>query len=157
GEMSIAAGDQRKPQEIFFGAESVRGAATGRTYPIEVVAGFFFALVALGFVGLGQTMGQLFSAIPNRVAAYTTNIAGSLVGIATFAALSASRSPPRAWFAIALVPLVVFVTRFRILQILALAVIVYLVGWTPPSDPGQAKQVVWSPYYKVVYSAKTGV
>src|SRR5262249_40453295 len=111
----------------------------------------------LGFVGLGQVMGQLLSAIPNRVAAYTTNIVGSLVGIAAFAALSAWRTPPRAWFAIALVPLIVFVTRFRILQIAALAAIVYLVGWTPPSDPGQAKQVVWSPYYKVVYSAKTGV
>src|SRR5262249_17350939 len=118
GEMSIAAGDQRAPQEIFFGAESIQAAPTGKTYPIEVVAGVFYALIALAFVGLGQVMGQSFSAIPNRVAAYTTNIAGSLVGIAGFAALSAARTPPVVWFAIAFVPLLVFVNRLRLLQVL---------------------------------------
>ncbi len=37
GEMSIAAGDQNSPQEIFFGAESVKAAPAGRTYPIEAL------------------------------------------------------------------------------------------------------------------------
>src|SRR3954453_22893585 len=64
GEMSIAAGDQSAPQEIFFGAESVQRTPLGRTYPIEVVAGLFYALIALMFVGLGQVMGRSFNAIP---------------------------------------------------------------------------------------------
>jgi hypothetical protein len=33
------------------------------------------------FVGLGQEMGRAFSAIPDRVMAYTANVAGSLAGI----------------------------------------------------------------------------
>ena len=54
--------------------------------PIEVVAGLFFVLIALVFVGLGQVMGRCFNAIPNRVVAYTTNVLGSLAGIAIFGA-----------------------------------------------------------------------
>ena len=53
--------------------------------PIWVVAGLFFALIALIFIGLGQAMGRAFDAIPNRVLAYTVDVAGSLTGIAAFA------------------------------------------------------------------------
>ena len=35
--------------------------------PIEVLAGVFFVLIALLFVGLGQEMGRAFDAIENRV------------------------------------------------------------------------------------------
>lgn len=157
GEMSIAAGNQGAPQEIFFGAESVNTAPLGRTYPIEVVAGLFYALIALMFVGLGQVMGRAFNAIPNRVAAYTTNVFGSLVGIAAFALTAALQTPPRVWFAIALVPLLGFVTRFRPIQVLALAAILFLVGWLPPSRNGLDRQVTWSPYYKVVFQPATAV
>lgn len=157
GEMSIQAGDQRAPQEIFFGAESIPQATLGRTYPIEVVAGLFYGLIALMFVGLGQVMGRTFNAIPNRVAAYTTNVAGSLVGIAGFALASAFQTPPRVWFAVALVPLLGFVTRFRLVQVAALAGILFCVGWLPPTRGGQPSEVTWSPYYKVVFTPSTGV
>lgn len=157
GAMSVAAGDGNAPQHVFFGAESVRAAAAGTTYPIEVVAGVFFALIALSFVGLGQVMGRSFNALSNRVAAYTCNVAGSLAGIAAFAAASAWRTPPRVWFAVALVPLLGFVRRFRPLQVVALGAVLYLVGWLPPSERLPTIQVIWSPYYKVVFNSSTGV
>ena len=68
--------------------------------PIEVVAGVFFVLIALMFVGLGQEMGRAFDAIPNRVAAYTANILGSLTGIVVFGLMSYFRMPPVLWFAL---------------------------------------------------------
>ena len=49
--------------------------------PIEVLAGYFFALIALIFVGLGQEMGRRFAAIENRLLAYSVDILGSLAGI----------------------------------------------------------------------------
>jgi SAM-dependent methyltransferase len=156
-ELSIAAGSQESPQQIFFGAESVKTAPIGRTYPIELVAGVFFGLIALAFVGLGQVMGRAFSAIPNRIAAYTVNVLGSLAGIAGFAAASALRAPPRAWFAVALVPLLGFVTRLRLLQVPAVAAVLFLVGWTPSDEKAGATRLTWSPYYKVVFSPETGV
>ena len=66
--------------------------------PIEVVAGLFFVLIALMFVGLGQVMGRLFNAIPDRVSAYTVNILGSLAGITAFGLASYFRTPPVVWF-----------------------------------------------------------
>ena len=61
-------------------APSPRRRQSGWLVPVEVVAGVFFVLIALMFVGLGQVMGRSFDAIPDRVAAYTTNVLGSLAG-----------------------------------------------------------------------------
>ncbi len=45
-------------------------------------------------------MGRAFDGVPDRVTAYTVNIAGSLAGIVAMAALSYLETPPEAWFAI---------------------------------------------------------
>jgi hypothetical protein len=58
--------------------------------PLWAIAGAFFALISVTFVGLGQAMGRAFDAIPNRVWAYTIDVFGSLSGIAIFAAMSYS-------------------------------------------------------------------
>src|SRR5213078_1540176 len=36
--------------------------------PIELIAGLFFVLIALAFVGLGQVLGRAFDEFPNLVA-----------------------------------------------------------------------------------------
>ena len=53
-------------------------------------------------------MGRAFDAIPNRVAAYTIDVFGSLTGIAAFAAMSCFELSPHAWF----VPVVALLLHF---------------------------------------------
>jgi SAM-dependent methyltransferase len=144
--------NQASPQLVYFGTETPGAGLFGSRVPIEVIAGGFYALIALMFVGLGQVLGRAFDAIPNRVAAYTTNIAGSLAGIVAFSLVSYVRSPPVVWFALALVPMLGFFRRRWVwLQTAGLAAILLAVAQAPmPTFEGGA-EVFWSPYYKVVY------
>lgn len=151
GEMSINVGNQSSPQQVFFGTESQSGGRLASAVPIEVIAGAFFGMIALTFVGLGQVLGRAFGAVPNRVAAYTTNIAGSLVGIVAFAAVSYARTPPQVWFAVGLVPLLWFVRRWRLLQLVGLVALLAVVARASTLKQGADIGVYWSPYYKVVH------
>lgn len=88
-ELLIDVGGQNSPQVIFFGTDLLGTPNPGQfIVPIEVVAGVFFVVIALTFIGLGQVMGRAFDAIPNRVAAYSVDILGSLMGIVVFSLLS---------------------------------------------------------------------
>jgi hypothetical protein len=84
GQVMINVGGQDSPQQIYFGTQYVARDPSKFILPIEAVAGAFFVLVALMFVGLGQEMGRAFNTIPDRVKAYTANVAGSLAGIVGF-------------------------------------------------------------------------
>jgi SAM-dependent methyltransferase len=92
-------GHQASPQLVFFGTEEkFAGGVDHFVIPIEVLTGFFFLLIALSFVGLGQELGRALNRQDNRVLAYTLNILGSLAGIVLFAALSWLELPPFWWF-----------------------------------------------------------
>ena len=82
--LSIDVGGQASPQQVFFGTEPGRGDLSRFVVPIECVAAVFFAIIALMFIGLGQAMGRAFAAAPDRVAAYSVDILGSLAGIICF-------------------------------------------------------------------------
>src|SRR5688572_10599028 len=64
-------GQTTAPKFIYFGTEYRPADPSRFIVPLWAVAGVFFALIAVTFVGLGPTMGRAFDAIPNRVAAYT--------------------------------------------------------------------------------------
>jgi SAM-dependent methyltransferase len=154
--MAISVGDnQASPQQVYFGTESPGFGALGSVLPIEVIGGLFYGLIALLFVGPGQVLGRAFDAIPDRVAAYTTNIAGSLAGIVAFSLVSYARMPPPAWFAIALIPALWFLGRLAWLYALYLVVILVLVGRGLTPNFALVERVIWSPYYKVVYQVDT--
>ena len=153
GQIMVDVGSQQSPQLIYFGTE-VRLRDTSKwVIPIEVLAGYFFALVALLFVGLGQEMGRRFAVIENRMAAYSADILGSLAGIALFGVMSWFRLPAFAWFVIALAPVVYFIPRRRVLQAIGVLSAVALVAWPdwPVDVRGVPTDVIWSPYYQVRY------
>jgi SAM-dependent methyltransferase len=153
--LGIDVGNNRgSPQQVYFGTESPGRDAMVSVVPIEVIAGGCYGLIALMFVGPGQVLGRAFDAIPNRVAAYTTNIAGSLAGIALFGLVSYARTPPVVWFALALVPTLWFLGRRVGLQALGLVAVLLVVGWAIPSFEA-VERVIWSPYYKVIYQPTT--
>ena len=145
----INVGGQDSPQQVFFGTERFSSPDPSQfVVPIEVVAGTFFALIALAFVGLGQVMGRAFDAIPNRVLAYTVDILGSLAGIVVFAALSWLRTPPQVWYALAAVIGLRFLPRLSRFQAGCAVALVALVGFWGYRE-GTVKLTIWSPYYKI--------
>jgi SAM-dependent methyltransferase len=158
---------QERPEQVFFGTEP-RPVDPGHfVVPIEVIAGVFYVLVALIFVGLGQEMGRAFNDIPDRVAAYTTNVLGSLAGIAAFGIASFLCMPPAVWCLVFGLVLP-FVKRHRavhvVLGALTLGVFAYVSyesevqTYLVPPVPVKGVPVgsgwpttIWSPYYKVEY------
>ncbi len=155
-QVMVEVGSQQSPQLIYFGTDARVRDPSKWVVPIEVIAGYFFALVAFFFVGLGQEMGRRFAAINNRLAAYMVNTLGSMAGIGVFGALAFLRAPAWSWFVIALGTALPFIPTRRLIQTVgALAVIglVMLADW--PNDPlGAATEVIWSPYYQVRYKPR---
>lgn len=146
----VDVGDQRSPQLVYFGTEARPKDPSKFVVPLEVVAGVFFALIALGFVGPGQELGRAFDAIPDRIGAYTVNVAGSMVGIVAFGALSYARMPPVVWFAIVVVLIGLILPRRSLWQ--AIAGLGLLALLASPADRNPTRErPVWSPYYKVDY------
>jgi spermidine synthase len=152
----IDVGGQASPQEIFFGTEYSSNDPSRFFIPIEAVAGLFFVLIAVMFVGLGQVMGRAFDRIPNRIAAYTTNIVGSLIGIFTFAAASYFHTTPLLWFGVSLAITLHFVRSQRSLQVLALGCTLGVLLVTFRADERYQAQSFWSPYYKIRYESDRG-
>ena len=148
---TISVGGQASPQQVFFGTERFTAPDPAQfLVPIEAVAGTFFVLIALTFVGLGQVMGRTFNAIPNRVAAYTVDIIGSLAGIVIFGLLSWFRTPPPVWFGVVAVAGLRFFPRLSRSQAGCAVALVGLIGFWGYRE-SMAKAVIWSPYYKIYY------
>ncbi|MEW4570114.1 hypothetical protein AB1L88_19795 [Tautonia sp. JC769] len=152
GGVMVEVGGRGSPQQIYFGTEYLARDPFAWVIPIEVLAGVFFVLIALMFVGIGQVMGRRFNAIPHRVAAYSTDIAGSLVGIAGFALASRYETTPLLWFAVATGAFIALLRTRSMLQIGSLIGLVYLAAISA-FGPGNDARTFWSPYYKVEYSA----
>jgi SAM-dependent methyltransferase len=151
GRIMIDVGGQGSPQQIYFGTEFRPRDPSKFIVPIELVAGVFFVLIALMFVGQGQIMGRAFDRISNRVAAYTANILGSLAGILAFGLASYFRTPPYLWMAVSVAIFLYFLPRWTPLQIHAQIVLIVLVAFASYYG-GMLGKVFWSPYYKVLYN-----
>jgi SAM-dependent methyltransferase len=156
GQIMVDVGSQQSPQLIYFGTELRLKDPSKWVIPIEVLAGYFFALVALLFLGLGQEMGRRFAIIENRLLAYSADILGSLAGIAAFAAMSFFRLPAYVWFAITFALGVYFVPRRRLLHAIGGLGALALVAWAdwPVDAKGVATEVLWSPYYQVRFKPR---
>ncbi len=98
--LAIDVGHQAFPQEVFFGTQYRNPDVAKFTVPIEYIVAVFFILIALMFVGLGQTLGRAFDAYPDRVVGYTLNVGSSLLGIIGFSVVSFLQARPPVWVAI---------------------------------------------------------
>ena len=102
------------------------------------------------FVPLGRLLGRLLDDHPRVVWAYSINVAGSLIGIWLFVALSAAHTPPVLWFLVVAALLCFFVGRGRQRAVnLTLLAALIVASWFAGLEPG-ALEVVWSPYQKLV-------
>ncbi|HEX8201720.1 MAG TPA: hypothetical protein VF590_14655, partial [Isosphaeraceae bacterium] len=153
--VAVDVGSQAAPQQIYFGTENYAGDPTRFHVPIEAVAGSFFVLIALIFTGLGQALGRAFDAIPDRVAAYSTNVLGSLAGIVAFGAASWLQTTPVLWFGVGLAVVLHLVGRRSWVQVGGAIAALAVVGVTA-SYAGPGVGVFWSPYYKITYTPWDG-
>jgi len=148
--LAIDVGGQGAAQEIFFGTESRNPDVAQFVIPIELIAGVFFLLIALMFVGLGQVLGRAFDAYPNRVRGYTLNIGGSLAGILGFSILSFAQAPPVVWFLITCSGIAYLLRQASALtRLRALALIIIVGALAIPLDWHHKRDIRWSPYYMV--------
>lgn len=151
--ITVTVGDQQSsPSMVYFGTEYRPADPSQWLVPIWIVAGAFFALIALTFVGLGQVMGRAFGAIGDRVLAYSIDVLGSLSGIAVFAAMSYLELPPEVWY-LPIVVLVLYFTGWRdATQLFAAAATLILVAVGSHALIAHGRYIWWSPYYKVAYA-----
>ena len=160
----VDVGNQSSPEQIYFGTEYHSQDLSRYAIPVEVICGFFFVTIALAFIGPGQELGRALKRWPNRLQAYTLNIAGSLAGILIFAACSWLEVRAFWWFLLVAVGLSYFyfispvhrfqrrVTAWSFLTTLSLLFVVSLAAYVPVHNdyPGQSKaQQFWSPYYRI--------
>jgi spermidine synthase len=116
-----------------------------RAVPLVWAVISLFTLLALFFVPLGALMGAEFKRLlPLR--AYSVDIAGSLLGILLFAALSAARQPPAVWFALGFgLWVVASLDDWRYAVALGATAVAVLLA-----DPSRdAAREYWSPYYRI--------
>ena len=158
--LSIDVGGQASPQEVFFGTDYRNPDVAQFVVPIEAVAAVFFVLIALMFVGLGQVLGRAFDSYPNRVMGYTLNIAGSLVGIVGFSAISFIQAPSVVWFFISCGGIAYLLRQAGSLtKLKALALVALVLGLSVPMGwlhRIQIHETRWSPYYMVDHNVVSG-
>jgi SAM-dependent methyltransferase len=100
--------------EHLLGDVVVREASASDAFWGQLYVGAFcvaaFLIVGGLFLRLGQLLGAALERVP-RLTAYSLNLAGSLLGVLAFAALSMLETPPWVWFAAGLAPLAWVATR----------------------------------------------
>jgi hypothetical protein len=131
------------PNEIFFGLAESRAADLN-----FLVLPLVFALVTALMACLAIPLGPLLKSMP-PLQAYTWDIVGSMIGIASFTLLAAAGTSPVLWFAIVavLTTLLLVGTESRLfLRLTAAAALVGVVGLSYLNiQPNET----WSAYYRI--------
>src|SRR5207253_10612855 len=102
-----------------------------------------FGMITLCFIPLGRSLGQLFSQV-KPLSAYTFDIIGSLIGIASFSIIAFLSLPPLVWFALLSVPIMLLGSRKTIAVIVVTFFVCVTISWR------LGRGAYWSPYYKIV-------
>jgi spermidine synthase len=156
-ERHVNMADQANPEVVFFGGEVSVLKQVEFRFPLEIVLGVFFVLIALVMVGPGQEMGRAFNRVSNRGRAYAFNLLGSLAGIVLFAIGSTFEMPPVVWFGICALGMLIFLARDQARRpvlgyafvAVAVALSLFTSGVLPSAD--DKVETRWSPYYRIDY------
>ena len=156
--LAIDVGHQASPQEVFFGTEYRNPDLAQFVIPIEWIAGLFFVLIAMMFVGPGQVLGRAFDAFPDRIKGYSLNIGGSLAGIVAFSALSFLQAPPALWLAIIALGAAYLLYQEKVLTVArGAALLIVVVFAALPTQSSSQHETRWSPYYAVDHDKESDV
>jgi len=109
-----------------------------------------FGLIVAAMIPMGQAMGRCFSAEPRRILAYSSNIAGSLLGIWVFTLLSNLSLSPAVWIGIGMICLLLLSIKDKQALVLGIPLIV-VAALAAQGFPEQRTGETWSPYQKLVF------
>ena len=126
---------------------------TQYTAPLATVAGLVLMavllyLVLLVFVPLGQILGRCFEQSRATIRSYSVNVAGSLVGVWLFNALSWSSTPPAIWFAAAALMFACLLWLLGDRRWWAIGVVAAAAA-LPALTRDSTERTVWSPYHRL--------
>lgn len=137
--------DRTGGELIYFGSLVPGG------LPIWITLPVIFIAVGLVMMMIAEAVAQTFVRFP-PLEAYRLDIAGSVLGITGFTALSFLGAPPVAWGAVAGGLMVLLIRRgWRLLHIAAAVGLVLMLG-----RESLVPFYSWSPYYKVAVAAVAG-
>jgi SAM-dependent methyltransferase len=144
---------------IVWGHVSGQQGGGARAGAVAVSLGATIGLlgaVAWTFHPLGQWLGRWIDQHPHAIAAYTANIAGSIIGIALFDAATIAATPPWMWLALAgaaFAATTPYAEDPRAARIAAaiLALALPAIAF----KAGESIQTTWSPYQKLELSASS--
>ena len=120
-----------------------------RQLGLETVVVIIFFLAAVLFIPLGHALGRYFRQV-SALTAYSINIAGSLAGIVTFAAMSYFSTPPLLWFSLGIF-IFLLASGGRTKRI-ASDVVLFLITLGIIYSMTMKTNEMWSPYYKINYT-----
>lgn len=131
---------------IFTGVSTMTG------LPAWVILPFIFVAVAAVMAMIAEGVARTFILF-EPLEAYRYDIAGSILGIVAFSALSFTWAPPVAWGAVVAVLFALLLRpRLRALQLVALMGLVVILG-----RESLVSVWSWSPYYKVAAIARPDI
>ena len=127
---------------------------TARLLAVLFGLGLTFSVLVLIvdiFVPIGRLLGRLMNESPSAIEAYSVNIVGSIFGTWLFVLVSYLYLQPYIWFLLLGLLFAVFIfwsTKERMINLSLLSIVVVLAWFS--SQIGQAIEVIWSPYQKLV-------
>ena len=129
---------------------------SGRGQAIRyLILGLIFTFILLSlvwyvFLPIGRLLGRMLADHPQTVWAYSVNVAGSLVGVWLFVALSGFQSPPVIWMmtAAGLTVMLLISMRERVAIELPLLITMVVFAFFGGFERG-AEEIIWSPYQKL--------
>ena len=111
------------------------------------VTSILLLLITYIFIPLGQTVSRQIELAPRTLYAYSWNLAGSLVGILAFFAVSWLALPPWVWFMAVLASMAMLQSSRRERILLALAIVPVVLLLVDPSSP--QRFTLWTPYQQI--------
>ena len=124
---------------LYYGAGEAQSAQAENFIVLPII----FGMVTICFIPLGRSFGRLFTEV-KPLTAYTFDIIGSLVGIASFSVMSYFSLPPVIWFAVLALPLLLLSAKWTILATAVILLASIAVAWQMQLG------AFWSPYYKIL-------
>jgi hypothetical protein len=124
---------------LYYGAGEAQSAQAENFIVLPII----FGMVTICFIPLGRSFGRLFTEV-KPLTAYTYDIIGSLLGIASFSAMAYFSLPPVIWFAVLALPLLLLSARWTILATAVVLLASIAVAWQMQLG------AYWSPYYKIL-------
>ncbi len=124
---------------LYYGAGEAQSAQAESFLVLPLI----FGMVTACFIPLARSFGLLFREV-KPLTAYTFDILGSLIGIASFSMMAFFSLPPLLWFAILAVPILLLSARRTVLLVGAALLMSSLIAWHLQIG------AYWSPYYKIL-------